>query len=73
MEKKIRKQIMLQQKQQTTNEEKKEGINEEIENKEALNKEGPVDVNLEAKKRLEELNYYDLDDSFINDEDDIVN
>lgn len=64
---------MLQQKQQTTNEEKKEGINEEIENKEALNKEGPVDVNLEAKKRLEELNYYDLDDSFINDEDDIVN
>ena len=63
---------MLQQKRQNTVEEKKEGSKEEIENNEALTKEGPVDVNLEAKKRLEELNYYDLDDSFINDEDDIV-
>ncbi len=64
---------MLQQKRQNTIEEKKEGSKEEIENNEALSKEGPFDVNLEAKKRLEELNYYDLDDSFINDEEDIVN
>jgi len=73
MEKKIRRQILLQQKRQNTIEEKKEGSKEEIENNEALSKEGPFDVNLEAKKRLEELNYYDLDDSFINDEEDIVN
>ena len=72
MERKIRKQILQQQKQKQSNEEVKDN-NEEIPISEVVNKAGPVYVNLETKKRLEELNYYNLDDPFIDDEDDKVN
>lgn len=70
MEKKFKKKLILQQKQKRHEEikENKEGIN----NIESLEKEGPIDINIEAKKKLEELNFYDLDDPFIDDEEDRV-
>ena len=76
MEKKIKRQIVLQQKQKQGIEEAKDNqvINQEggIEIEEAQNKEAPIDIDVEAKRKLEELNYYNLDDPFIDDADDKV-
>lgn len=72
MEKKIRKQIILQQRQKQSNEEVKEN-KDESNVTEVISKAEPICINNETKKRLEDLNFYNLDDPFIDDEDDKVN